>query len=268
MRGLTAIVVLATLAVAYAWQRRGWESGRMATTSGYEWELQNPAEDPADAMEPGEFSFARYRYRSAGGRRRSSWGTDSNKAERIFLQGVRRLTRIHARSVEQVVDAADDSIYNYPWLYAVEVGYWYLDDEHAKRLRQYLDRGGFLMVDDFHGSYEWANFEANLRKVFPERVILDLGDTDQVFHTLYDLTDRFQIPGHYFVWSGRTYERDGVDPKWRAVLDEKGRVQVLICHNMDLGDAWEWADDPQYPEKFSSLAYRIALNGIVYAMTH
>jgi hypothetical protein len=99
-------------------------------------------------------------------------------------------------------------------------------------------------------------------------VILDLGDTDQVFHTLYDLTDRFQIPGHYFVWSGRTYERDGVDPKWRAVLDEKGRVQVLICHNMDLGDAWEWADDPQYPEKFSSLAYRIALNGIVYAMTH
>lgn len=266
MRAVIAILALLSLAGAYAYQRRGGE--RVATGSGYEWELQNPAEDPADAMEPGEYSFARYRYRSAGGRRRSSWGTDSNKAERIFLQGVRRLTRIHARSVEQVVDAADDGIYNYPWLYAVEVGYWRLEDDHARRLRQYLDRGGFLMVDDFHGTYEWANFEANLRKVFPDRTIIDLADEDQIFHTLYDLKERFQIPGHYTAWSGRTYERDGVEPKWRAVLDEKNRVQVLICHNMDLGDAWEWADDPQYPEKYSSLAYRIGLNGLVYAMTH
>jgi len=231
--------------------------------------MQNPADDPADAMEPGEFSFARFRYPSAfGGWRRASWGTDANKAERVFLQGVRRLTRVNARSVEEIIDADDEEIFHWPWLYAVEVGYWRLNDGQAKRMRQYLDRGGFLMVDDFHGSREWATFEDSLRRVFPDRTVVDLDDEEQIFNLLYNLKDRFQVPGRQFIWSGSTYERDGVDARWRAILDEKNRVQVLICHNMDLGDAWEWADDPQYPERFASLAYRIGINSIVYSMTH
>jgi len=235
----------------------------------YEREMQNPIDDPLDAWEKTEFAFARLRYRSLGrGFFRSTWGIDSNKSERAFLQGVRRLTRIHARSVEEIVDIDSDEIFNWPWLYAVEVGYWGLSDSQAKRLREYLDRGGFLMVDDFHGSAEWAGFMASLQRVFPDRPVVELDNADPILHTLYDLDDRFQVPGLQYASTRRTYERDGFTARWRAVYDEHGRIQVAICHNMDLGDAWEWSDHPQFPEPFAALAYRIGLNYVVYAMTH
>jgi len=265
---IVSLLLLAGLAL-YGFQRLRspyYDSGRV--NGQYEREMQNPADDPPDALEKTEYAFARLRYRGFGGYRRSSWGTDSNKAERQFVQGVRRLTRIHTRSVEQIIDVDSDEIYNWPWLYAVEVGYWQLDQSQAKRLRDYLDRGGFLMVDDFHGTWEWQAFEASLKRVFPDRPVVDLEDRDAIFHVLYDLEKRFQVPGMQYVYSGSTSERDGYQAAWRGVIDDKGRIQVAICHNMDLGDAWEWADYPQYPEPFASLAYRIGLNYVVYAMTH
>jgi hypothetical protein len=251
------------LASLYGFQSR--YQRRLA--GGLEWEMQNPALDPPDAAEKGEYTFARLRYRSPGGWR-SSWGTDANKSERQFIQGVRRLTRLHARSVETIIDVDSDEMYNWPWLYAVEVGYWELSEPQAKRLRTYLDRGGFLMVDDFHGTYEWDAFYASLRRVFPDRQVVEIDDTDSIFHVLYNLDARFQVPGVRYIRSGRTYEQDGYEARWRGVYDDRGRLQVAICHNMDLGDAWEWADLPQYPEKFASLAYRIGVNYIIYAMTH
>jgi hypothetical protein len=261
-RKATALLGLLFLTgAAWAYQAR-------RSTYMYEREMQNPADDPDDADVPGEWAFARLRYRSGGGWRRGSWGTDSNKAERVFTQGVRRLTRIQARSVEEIIDVDSDEMFNWPWLYAVEVGYWNLSEAQGKRLREYLDRGGFLMVDDFHGSQEWEAFTEGLRKIFPDRAIIDLPDGEPIFHVLYDLDKKFQVPGRQYIGRHRMYERDGVEPRWRAVLDEKGRVQVGICHNMDLGDAWEWADDPEYPEAFASLAYRIGINYIVYSMTH
>src|SRR5205823_4954261 len=142
----------------------------------YEREMQNPSyEDPPDAWVEGEYAFARLRYQQYGGygrRRGGGWGTDSNKAERHFMQGVRRLTRVDARSVEQIIDADSDEVFKWPWLYAVEVGHWELTEAHAKRLRDYLLRGGFLMVDDFHGSREWEVFTASLQRVFPDRQIV------------------------------------------------------------------------------------------------
>jgi hypothetical protein len=104
--------------------------------------------------------------------------------------------------------------------------------------------------------------------VFPDRPIEDLNDKDEIFHVLYDLTDRFQVPGEQYVWTGRTYEKDGYVPAWRGIKDDRGRVMVAICHNMHLGDAWEWADDPRYPEKFASLAFRMGINYVMYGMTH
>lgn len=260
----TAIACSLTLALGVL-SMHAWQAGRY---SRYADEMQNPAPDPPDADEKTEFAFARLRYRSAGGWRRSSWGTDSNKAEQHFVQGVRRLTRVHARSSEEVIDVDSDEIYNWPWLYAVEVGYWELTEPQARRIRDYLDRGGFLMVDDFHGTGEWSWFMASLQRVFPDRPVVDIEDADSIFHVLYDLQDRVQVPGRQFMYSGRTYERDGVEAKWRAIYDDKGRIQVAICHNMDLGDAWEWADDPRYPERFASLAYKIGINYLVYSMTH
>ena len=138
----------------------------------------------------------------------------------------------------------------------------------AKRLREYLLKGGFLMVDDFHGATDWEHFMNGMLMVFPDRPIEDLTDKDEIFHVLYDLTDRFQVPGEQYVWTGRTYEKDGYVPEWRAIKDDRGRVMVAICHNMHLGDAWEWADDPRYPEKFASLAFRLGINYAMYGMTH
>lgn len=226
---------------------------------------------PPDWQEKTEFARARLHYPSLrfGWRRYNSWSIDYPRADRHLLAGLRRLTRIHTRSVEQVVDLDDpEEIYNWPFLYAVETGTWNLNDAQAKKLRDYLERGGFLMTDDFHGTQEWEIFMASMQRVFPDRPVVDLDNKEAIFHVLYDLDDRFQVPGAQWFQTGRSYERDGYEARWRGVYDDKGRLMVAICHNMDLGDAWEWSDDPYYPEKWASLAYRIAVNYTIYAMTH
>jgi hypothetical protein len=124
------------------------------------------------------------------------------------------------------------------------------------------------MVDDFHGSYEWEIFITGMRKVFPDRDIVDLPNADPIFHIIYDLDDRYQVPGWAAWGHGVTYEQDGYNPRWRGVYDDKGRLMVAICHNMDLGDSWEHADNPEYPQKFSALGIRIAANYVTYSMTH
>jgi Domain of unknown function (DUF4159) len=129
---------------------------------------------------------------------------DYPRSDRHLLEGVRRLTRIDARSVEQVVDLdGTGEVYNWPKMYAVEVGHWLLPQDQGNELREYLLRGGFLMADDFHGSEpfpdyatgqplnEWEAFVASMRRVFPDRPIEDIPDNDPIFHTLYDLDERF-----------------------------------------------------------------------------
>jgi len=245
---------------------------------------------PANSNEPAEFYWSRLRYSartdSYGGGGfgygygyGSSWSRDYPKADRQFLMALKRLTRIQARSTEQVVDLDSDddvstgpfpgkSIDNYPWIYAVQVANWTFTDAEAKRLHDYLIKGGFLMVDDFHGTADWDRFMTGMRMVLPDRPIEDLQDNDEIFHVLYDIGARFQVPGEQYVSTGRTYEKDGFVPKWRAIRDDKGRIMVAICHNMHLGDAWEWADMPEYPERFASMAFRVGLDYIMYGMTH
>ncbi len=227
---------------------------------------------PADAAEKTEFYFARLRYPNVRGSgmwwSRGSWTVDYPKADRQFMQGVRRLTRIHANSMERIVDLVSDDIFNYPFVYVVEAGHWDLPDAQARKLREFIDRGGFLMTDDFHGTFEWEVFTASLNKGFGDRPIIDIENADPIFHVLYDLDVRWQVPGIVNYPFQRTYEYDGYEPKWRAIRDDKGRIVVGICHNMDNGDAWEWADSPHYPEKYASQAYRTGINFIIYAMTH
>jgi hypothetical protein len=199
------------------------------------------------------------------------WTMDYPRSDRHLLAGIKRLTRIDTRSVEQVVDLdGTDEIYNWPTSYGVEVGHWQLPDVQAKQLRDYLLRGGFFMCDDFHGDQEWSTFMASMSKVFPNRPIEEIPNNDPIFHVLFDLDERFQVPGAIYFDSGLTYEKgeSGKIPHWRCIRDDKGRIVVAICHNMDLGDAWEWADDPRYLEKWASLAYRIAANYFVYDLTH
>jgi hypothetical protein len=150
----------------------------------------------------------------------------------------------------------------------VEVGHWDLTDAQAQKLREYLLRGGFFMVDDFHGSREWRVFTASMSRVFPDRPIVDIQSEDAIFHTVYDLNERYQVPGAQFLETGQIFEHDGILPKWGGIYDDKGRLMVAICHNMDLGDSWEHADNPEYPEKFSSLGIRLGVNYVIYSMTH
>jgi hypothetical protein len=234
---------------------------------------------PPDYQQPHDWVRARLKYVDSpysrrGGFRRfgggpGAWTTDYPRSDRHLLQGVRRLTRIDTRSVEQVteLDGTDD-IYNWPMLYAVEVGQWQMPDAEGPQLRDFINRGGFLMVDDFHGTNEWEIFLEGITKVFPDKPIVDIPDDDPIFHVLYDLQDRVQVPGAQYLRSGRTYEQNGYEARWRAIYDDKGRIVVAICHNMDLGDAWEWSDDPRYPEAWASLAYRIAMNYFTYDLSH
>jgi len=228
-------------------------------------ENDTPEPEPLDGGEKTEWAFARLKYPSW---RTYNWTTDWPKADRHFVQGVRRLTRLHTRSMEQFVDVDTDELYNWPWVYAVEVGRWELTDAQCQRMRDYLLRGGFLMVDDFHGTQEWEGFMGSMSRIFPDRPIVELENKEQIFHVIYDLDERVQIPGTAALYRGVTYEKDGIIPRWRAIMDDKGRVMVAICHNMDLGDAWEHADNPRYPENMTSLAYRIGINYIVYSMSH
>ena len=229
---------------------------------------------PTDFQEPAEWVFARLMYPSRGWGAEwkfggTSWTIDYPRADRHIAALVRRLTVVNARSVEQPVDLDDgDDVFNWPWLYAVEVGQWDLTDAQAAQLREYLLRGGFLMVDDFHGSREWRVFLESMQRVFPERPVVDLPDDDPIFHTFWDLEEREQIPGAQFLFSHRTYEQNGFDAHWRGIYDDEGRVMVAICHNMDLGDAVEHSDTPQYPQEYSAVAMRTFINYIIYAMTH
>jgi hypothetical protein len=233
---------------------------------------------PPDYQEKTEFAFARlmyppgwnngYKYRDLDWHTGISlWSQDFPAADRHFLTAVRRLSRVHSRSVEQIVNLDDgDEAYNWPWLYAVQVGEWGITNEQAAKLRDYCLRGGFFMADDFHGTIEWDVFAESMHRVFPDRPIVEIEDADAIFHTVYDLDDRFQIVGHDHLREG--HKLDGIGAHWRGIFDDHGRVMIAISFNSDIGDAWEWADDPYYPEKFTGLAIRIGVNYIVYAMTH
>jgi hypothetical protein len=235
----------------------------------YESEMQDPVEDPPDAGHKGEFRLGRLRYRSPldGGRFYSRWGIDANKGDRLFIGILRRLTRIDAQPIETIIDIDSDEIFDHPFLFAVSVGDWQLSRAQAERLRKYFARGGFLMVDDFHNEREWATFMHGIRQIDPAAHVVEMEDSDPAFHVMFNLKDRVRVPG-YNVVHGSGIERGGTDPHWRAILDARGRIIVAITFNMDVGDGWEFADDPYYPERFSTEAIRLGTNYVIYAMTH
>jgi hypothetical protein len=244
---------------------------------------------PPDWQEKAEWVFARLmypqhpearfgRFGRFGGRFRgsldwrqgfTSWTQDYPRADRHFAAAVRRLTRVHARSVEQPVNPDDlDDFDNWPWMNAGEMGDWKLTPAQASTLREYLLRGGFLMLDDFWGTEEWDRFYESMRLVFPDRPVVEMESRDPIFHVVYDLDDRYQVPGQWALARGATYRNDGSVAHWRGIYDDHGRVMVAMSFNSDIGDSWEWADDPRYPEKYAALGIRIGVNYVVYSMTH
>ena len=238
-------------------------------------------EVPPGADEKTEFAFARlmfpggwndgYRGRFDGDWREGStlWTQDYPRADRHFALSLRRLTRIQVRSVEQPINLDQDEEFDFPWVYAVQVGEWGLTPQQGKAMREFLLRGGFFMADDSHGNVEWKVFEDSMKLVFPDRPIVDIPDGDPIFHTVYDLDKRFQMPGQEHLRQGcKNCENGGRGAHFRGIYDDRGRVMIAVSHNSDVGDAWEWADSPRYPENASSLAIRLGVNYITYSMTH
>jgi len=240
---------------------------------------------PEDYRVPAEFVFARLMYPphprgrfsrplGFGGRwdwreGGTSWSQDYPLADRQFARALKRLTRLSTRSVEQPVNLDDgDDAYNWPWLAAGEMGDWKLTELQAAKLRDYLLRGGFLMLDDFWGTEEWNRFYESMRMVFPDREIVEIDDSDPVFHAVFDLDDRYQVPGQWALGRGTTYRNDGYRAFWKGIYDDQGRLMVVMDFNSDVGDSWEWADSPRYPEKYSALGIRIGVNYVVYSLTH
>jgi len=213
------------------------------------------------------FGGGRLDWREGG----TSWTQDYPRADRHFAAALRRLSRVHARSVEQPVNPDDlDDFYNWPWMVAGEMGDWKLTDAQAKTVREYLLRGGFIYMDDFWGPEEWARFDESMKLVFPDRPVVEIDSKDGIFHTVYDLDDRYQVLGQWSLRGGgfMAQRAVGTVAHWQGIYDNKNRVMVAMSFNSDVGDSWEWADDPRYPEKFSALGIRIGVNYVVYAMTH
>ncbi len=213
---------------------------------------------------------------SRDGRGSGWWLVDWPDADGHFTTGIQRLTRIDTGDPRHL-SLTDPHLFDYPWIYATQVGWWGLSDKEVLSLREYLFRGGFLVVDDFWGPgmEQWNVFRRTMERVLPGLAVYDIAPRDSVMHVLYDIEekDRTFIPGsrHLRMRGGgqvQVVQPFGTTPAWRAIADERNRMLVAINYNTDVGDAWEFADAPEYPEKMTALAYRYGINYVIYAMTH
>ena len=217
--------------------------------------------------------FGGFRQVSRRGRASGWWAQDWPDADEHFTKGVQRLTRIDAGN-PQHVSLKDEKLFDYPWIYATQTGYWELSDQETSQLREYLLRGGFIMTDDFwdqNGPQEWQVFAEAMNRVLPGQPINDIGLDDSVMHVLYDIQqkDLMFIPGsRHLGGDGRVYQPPGTKSAWKAMYDPKNRMEVSVNFDTDIGDAWEFADVPYYPEGMTTLAYHYGINYLMYAITH
>jgi hypothetical protein len=268
-----ALALVLTLAAASASAQNDWreypsiERGWSSTTN---WDHANLGEFVVGRL---MFPQTHTRYVLGGGggdwrRGGTAWTVDYPEGDRTFARILSRLTNIDVRVVEQPVNLDDDiDAYYWPFLISGLVGAWDLTDEQAHKLREYLLRGGFLLCDSFYGEEEWSGFIEGMSRVFNDRAIVELPADHPIFHLVYDLTDRPRVPTWQHLPYGG-YRNGGSTPHWRAILDDDGRVMVMITYNNDIADGWQWADDPRYPHDAAHLALSLGVNFAVYAMTH
>jgi len=238
----------------------------------------NPSRNPTTDSPEAEFHLARMIYATIGGAGSHGfinpwWAIDYPFAEQHFLPALRRLTNLSVADDSRHLELTDARLFDYPFLFLQQPGQgnWRPTDQEAERLQEYLLRGGFLLVDDMHGEYEWAVFESAMHRVLPDLPIVEIPENDPVLHVFYDLGDRIQIPGLRHLRrarGGQIVPRMEGPPHWRGIYDDRGRLMVAINFNMDMGDAWEHADDPWYPAPMTGQAYRLGVNYVIYAMTH
>lgn len=248
--------------------------------------VEDSADESSFSPREGEYHFIRveytdlpqfsrrFGYSSRFGRGRGWWLVDWPDADEHFSVGIQRLTRIDIGEPRHL-GLTDEKLFDYPWIYATQVGYWDLSDAETARLREYLLRGGFLVVDDFWGPEEWEIFRQTMERVLPNHTITDLAESDPLMHVLYDIRekDRTFIPGSRHLRRGpdgtiQVVQPPGTAPAWRGMFDDRDRLAIAVNYQTDMADAWEFADVPYYPAPMTLLAYHYGINYIVYSMTH
>ena len=219
------------------------------------------------------FTFVRIKYNSV--RSWTRWHTDWPDSDLNFSYRLQQLTSLKVDPNGRILELTDPELFRYPFVYLIEPGDLEFMDDEVKSLRRYLLNGGFLMVDDFWGEAEWSNFYYEIKKVFPDREPIELPLDHPLFHCVYDLKEKPQVPSIGQALMGRsqgiTWERpDAKEVHYKGIFDDKGRLMVIICHNTDLGDGWEReGEDPWYFTEFSEKkAYPMGINIVFYAMTH
>ena len=197
------------------------------------------------------------------------WAIDAPAAEQNLSRRLQAVTAIQVND-PIVLPLGDEQLWEYPWLYFVEPGNLRFTEAEIPIMREFLLRGGTATFDDFHGPIEWDIFEREMKRVFPDREIVDLELDHPIFSCFYKVEVYPQIPGLGSFFNGVTWEKGGYIPHLRAILDDEGRAMVLVNWNTDMGDGWEWSNAEEYPGyiKYTTEAYRMFINEIIYSLTH
>ena len=206
----------------------------------------------------GRFTFARIRYTVY---RRSGWEFDYPTMERNLMMMMRQVTALRPHVRESNIHTLDDpELLRYPVAYLSEPGYWIPSDSEAVGLRTYLAKGGFLIVDDFMRG-EWYNFERSMRRVLPDAQIVRLDVTHPIFDSFFQITSL-----------DMSYPHDpGLKAEFFGIFENNDRARrliVVINYNNDIGDYMEWSGEGWWPVNISNDAYKLAINYIIYALTH
>jgi hypothetical protein len=197
------------------------------------------------------------------------WLIDGPAAEQNLSRRIKTATAIDVQ--DPIVLTLDDPrLFTYPWIYFVEPGNLKLTESDAKTLREFLLRGGTATFDDFHGPFEWEHFVGQMKQVFPDREIVDFPKDHAVFSCFYKIDSYPQVAGLGSFMAGRSWEKGGYVAHLRTIFDDTNRPMMFINWNTDMGDGWEWSNAEDYPGyiKYTSMAYRMGINEVVYALTH
>jgi len=273
-RIVPAVLVALLLAVSLAEAQRG---GR----GGWGGEVGAPPKFPNVTDFDGSWHFCRLMYRSVRSQQRGlGWGTDYPYADINFSIRLSELTKTQVGLQEGepnhlVVRPTDPELFQCPFVMASDPGSAGFSPEDAAGLRAYLLKGGFLWVDDFWGPWAWEAFVDEIGKALPrgEYPITEIGPDHPIYRTLFPISAIPQVPSMQF-WrmsGGATSEMDEYSAKahMAAILDQQGRIMVLMTHNTDIADSWEReGDDPQFFFHFSPNGYAVGLNSVLYAMMH
>jgi len=208
---------------------------------------------------PTELVVARWEYTAMGKFNGTGWSHNYPSSDQHFAQVISEATNINVKNVSyRIVELGSPEVFDYPFAVVSEPGEMALTDHEVENLRQFIDRGGFVVMDDFDGSRDLSTLQRNLHRAFPDRDLVKLTIDHPIFNVFYRI-DALNITSPYLV--------DG-EPIFYALMRDNGTIGVIACYNNDLENFWDYIDRGEYPLKPSIEAFRLGINFVIYSMTH